>query len=418
MTEKTIDQAILTDYTIKVDGDASTQSEINNILQELSIVEFSLSESLLSPTLEASVTVQNARHLGFVKNLDKFAYATMTIDLNRDILKVWNPDIDSTMQASLKIHSINQRVPVSYQYDQFTINACDDTLLINADRLVSKSWHCVPPSQIVSDILSNCIGAPRIEIETATPNRTYFAENIHPFQAISEQSDVALASNNDPSFLHFMTFENGGIHKFQSLQNMVKQPLTFSFYYKEKALNPAIPTYADPTAIMSYEFPCDYDILLDLLNAVDLQGNDQTSLIVINPFNGIQSILGNQRLGCGQGGPQTQATFTNKESANGEDNCETDVEKYKLRRQARLNLLEPDKIPLRITVPFNPLLHVGKMIFVKIPNKQGTEVVPDYGSGNYLISSLTHNVKKGGFGVTILDCVSESVGFGGSTIGK
>lgn len=417
-TEETIDQAMLAKYTFTVTGDSSTQDDINKIFQDLSITNFSLTESILSPTLQCSISVQSFRHPGYVKNLDLLAYADLKIDIQRDVLSLY--DTESTFTADLKINSISNRIPVNYQVDRFDISATDNTMLLNADKLVSKSWHCVPPSQIVSDVLTNCIGAPRIQIENATPNRTYFAENIHPFQVISEQADVALANNNDPSFLHFMTFEDGGTHYFQSLQNMVKQPLTFAFYFREKMVDPnqQVQTYADPTNILNYEFPCDYDILLDLLNAVDTQGNDQTSLIVINPFNGIQSILGNQRLGCGQGGPVTKTSFTNKESAQSEGNCEIDVEAYALKRQARLNLLEPDKIPLRMTVPWNPKLHVGKMVFAKFPNKQGDTVEQDYGTGNYLIASMTHMIDRGGFATTTMDLVSESVGYGGSTIGK
>lgn len=412
--KKTLDEAMLADYTITVTGATDADnSTIAQLMNQLSIEEFTLTESLLSPTLTCSIKVQNYRHVGYVKNLDKFAYANINVKITRDILSYFGTM--SSFEANLRINSITNRIPLTYQVDTFAINGCDNTLLINVDKLLSKSWQCTQPSQMVSDILNNCIEAPRIQIEDAQPQRTYIAENIHPFQAISEIADFALASNNDPSFLHFMTFEDSGVHKFQSLQNMVKQPLSYSFYYQEIQSDPNMPSYANPNTIMSYEFPCDYDILLDLLNAVDLQGNDQNSLIVINPFNGIQSLLGSQRQGCGVGGPTINTQFTDKQSST---NCETDVEVYRLKRQARLNLLEPDKLPLRITVPWNPVLHCGNMINITIPNKQNDSYVPDYGSGKYLIASMSHIIKKGGFAVTVLDCVSESVGYSGSTIGK
>ena len=74
-------------------------------------------------------------------------------------------------------------------------------------------------------------------------------------------------------------------------------------------------------------------------------------------------------------------------------------------------LVEQDKIALRLVVPFNPILNVGKVInFIYTLNDNVKE---NYGSGDYLIVNMTHNIKIGGFGLTILDCVSETVASGG-----
>ena len=96
-------------------------------------------------------------------------------------------------------------------------------------------------------------------------------------------------------------------------------------------------------------------------------------------------------------------------TAKQQNSCETNVEKYLLKRQARMALLERDKVALRMTVPWNPWLHAGSVITLDWKDPKGN---PVYGSGTYLISSMQHIVKLGGFSVTSLDCVSTSVAGG------
>jgi hypothetical protein len=64
-----------------------------------------------------------------------------------------------------------------------------------------------------------------------------------------------------------------------------------------------------------------------------------------------------------------------------------------------------------MTVPWNPMLHAGKVVRVKLFNREKIGVY-NYGSGDYLISSLVHTIKRGGMATTTLDCVSETVGNG------
>ena len=104
-------------------------------------------------------------------------------------------------------------------------------------------------------------------------------------------------------------------------------------------------------------------------------------------------------------------SLTNFNSAKDQDSCNIDVEKHLLLRQARMSLLEEDKIALRLTVPWNPVLHAGNIIEVYFYNK-GTNTYDNFGSGYYLIHSMTHNLRTGGYGTTTMDCVSRSVGGG------
>jgi hypothetical protein len=383
----------------------------DSLLAELSVVEVSVTESLLAPSTQTTISVNDIQNSNPIKNLDRFAGRTAKLTLERKILEVLG--FPSQLNATQMIYRIDNREPNDFGLEKYNIHLCDSSLLVNAAKRLSKSWNCVTPDTVVKDILSKCLGAPLIDVEQCNPVRSYFADNIHPFQAIAQNADVALAQGNDPSFLHYMSLILGGTHHFRSLKYLTQQPSVFSFIYSDKGIGPG---YGDPSNIMSYHFPCDFDILSDIENGVNLDGSENVSLGMYNPFTGVRSLLGNTETGCGMGGAIYNDAFTNKTSGPEAGTCESNSERYLLKRQARLSLLDQDKVALRMTVPFNPNLFAGKMIdvtFINKPQAKGEQAQKDYGSGEYLITTLTHNVKGGnGFGVTVVDCVAKSVGLG------
>lgn len=381
------------------------------LLYEVAITGIALTESLLSPTLQTTLVVQDTIHTVPVKNLDLYKNVDVEINIERKVNRLFNTF--ETMKVKQKIFRLDNRARFTPMIEKFTLQACDPSLLTNAEKRVSKSWECQTPTAIVTDILQRCLEVKNIVVEESGPPRTYFAENIRPFQAIAQQADTALARGDDPSFLHFMTYDitGGGTHHFRSLAQMTKQPISYEFIFSEKGTTPNL--YSDPHQIITYEFPCDFDYLSDILNAE----GERATLFDINPANGVRSMLGNQSTGCGMGGSYASESFTDKGSS---DKCELNVEKYALLRQARMGLLDQDKIALRMTVPWNPELHVGQMIkvtFPNIPSGANYEEIPadqrkDYGTGDYLIVTMTHNLNSGGFATTILDCVAKTIGQG------
>jgi hypothetical protein len=75
-------------------------------------------------------------------------------------------------------------------------------------------------------------------------------------------------------------------------------------------------------------------------------------------------------------------------------------------------LLEKDKIALRVAIPWNPNMNVGKVIKFSWTNKNA-DGTPVYGEGDYLITGMQHSIRLGGFSTTTLECVSKTVGQGG-----
>lgn len=372
-------------------------------MRQLSIKEIVLGESLLTPGLQTTITLQSFIYLPAGKNFDKFKNKPVSFTLNREG--------GGILPVNQQVYRLDNRdfQPVNTgQTEEFSIHACDMSQMEDARKLVSKSWSCERPSSVVEYVLQNCAGAKNIDVESADPARDYIAENIHPFQVVGQQCNVALADGSDPSFVHFMTYENGGTHCFKSLKQMTQQAPIATFKHAETGKNnPG--SYANPEAIIAFMFPCDFDYLSDLLNGVEENGQDKNTLAIFNPVTKSMSQLGNQQSGCGMGGFNFKQSVSNNQSNKQQQACNLDVEHHLLKRQARMALLERDKIALRITVPWNANLHAGKVINLEWTNKYGGLV---YGSGTYLISSISHAIRLGGFSTTTMDCVSTSVGGG------
>jgi hypothetical protein len=373
--------------------------------------EVILGESLLTPGLQTSVSVNSYMHSLPIKNLDMFKNSVLRIKINRPILQKFN--IATGMEIIQRVYRLENRSMMNPNVETFTLRACDETLLNDALTTVSKSWKCTRPSEIARYVLSSCAGAQSLDIappgiDSCGPARDYLAENIHPFQVVAQQLNVSLAEGDDPSFLHYMTYQKYGTHHYRSLKSLTKQRPIITYYYSETGASSG---YADPRGIITHSFPCDFDLLSDALNGIDASGRDINSLIVFNPVNKMFSLVGNQTIGCGIGGGVTKMAQTNRGTAENQNSCNSEVEKYLLKRQARMSLLEKDKIALRITVPWNPELNVGKVIAVDLLNKLDKKI-SNYGSGTYLIMTMFHNIKRGGYAVTTMDCVSTTVGGG------
>ena len=381
----------------------------SSVLTELTPVEVILGESLLTPGLQTSVRVHSYIHTLPIKNLDDYKGKNVFIELDRPINQRFG--YPRKMEVSQVVYRMDNRKLINNNTEEYTIHACDQTLLNDAEALVSNLWKCTTPSAVVRQVLSSCAGARNLDIESSDPARDYMAENIHPFQVVAQQANVSLADGNDPSFLHYMTYRNFGTHHFRSLKSLSKQSPVLTCTYAETGTTSG---HAHPESIMTYSFPCDFDLLSDILNGIGPNGADISSFAAFNPKMKMFNLFGSQVIGCGVGSAVLKAAMSNMGSAQQQNACPDYSQFYLLKRQARMGLLEQDKIALRLTVPFNPILHVGNIVRVNLYNKEtpGRTLVPNYGSGDYLILSMTHNIKQGGFGTTVMDCVSQTVGQG------
>ena len=378
-------------------------SGVGQELFDFTIKAITLGESLLTPGLQTSIQADSYIHNVGVNDFDLFKGSVVNINLEKESFGRFG-----NLEVNQVVYRLDNRNLINNQTESMIFRACDQSLLNDAETLVSKSWKCETPSSIAEYVLRSCAGASSLDIEEASPGRDYIAENIHPFQVVNQQANYALADGNDPSFLHYMTYQNGGTHHFRSLKTLTQQDAIFKFSYNDTGL-----AYTNPNSIMTYSFPCDFDLLSDILNGIDTSGRSISSVALFDPLLKSFSLMGNDTIGCGLGSGVFRYAISNQMSAENMDACPDYAKEYLLKRQARMSLLEKNKVALKLTVPFNPILNVGKVIEVNLYNKESLpNLKPGYGSGDYLILNMFHHIVAGGFSVTTMDCVSTTVGEG------
>ena len=150
---------------------------------DMSVKEIILGESLTTPGLQTAVTLQSFIYTKISKDLNQYKDQPITINMK-------TKDGSDTMSVNQQVYRIDNRhfhtVNVG-QVEEFTVHACDQSLLNDAQSLVSKSWKCTTPDKIVDYVLSSCAGVKNPVIDPANPARDYIADNIHPFQVVSQQ---------------------------------------------------------------------------------------------------------------------------------------------------------------------------------------------------------------------------------------
>jgi hypothetical protein len=383
-------------------------------LHDITVKEVILGESLTTPGLQTAVTLQSAVYdKTGPKRWGDYKGKTITLVLTYANAPEDYIGPENTFNISQTIYRIdNRELDINVgQTETLTIHACDPTLLEDTKKLMSKSWKCTMPSQIVEYALSSgCIGDNiRTDIESAGPARDYVAENIHPFQVIAQQANVALKDNNNPDFVHYMTFDNMGTHHFRSIKSLINQPVPAGNQFCNAEGGQG--SLLQFKKAVAFNFPCDFDLLSDLLNGIDENGKAINTVSAWNPMNGTAFLYGGSGgTGCsGIGQGNAKEAITNRGTADAQNGCNFEVEKYLQLRQARMGLLERDKIKFRMTVPWQPSMHVGQKVYFVHRNKETSENI--YGTGTYLVVAMKHNVQFGGFGTTTVDCIDTNVNY-------
>lgn len=390
-------------------------------LEDVTVKEVIVGESLLNPSAYSVVTLQSAMYFR-PTNWDYFRCKPIGIYIydNNNIPN--NPRQMNIKQTIYRCDNRHFSVTNTGSVEELSLHSIDQSILNDAKTVWEKSWKCATPGSIVNEALQK-IGASNSVINKSTgPGRPYVAESIHPLQVIQQQANVALFDGDDPSFLHYMTIKEQtgeNVHNFRPLGELMKgyDPVTkkgheaYNIYGSDTAIsggNAMSDSYFGNSGMnkaITYTFPCDYDVLSDILNGVDCDGRNLNDVRTFNFASGDFSAA----MGALNQAANIFKSITNMGTAQQQNSCETNVEKYLLKRQARMGLLERDKIALRITLPWSPWLHVGNLINFHWNNRYDPSF-EQYGSGKYLILNLTHNIQYGGYAVTTLDCIANTFG--------
>lgn len=378
---------------------------------DTTVKEVIIGESLLNPSAHVAVTLQSAIYTEEAKNWSQLKCQ----ELSLDIADASDTNL-RTMKVRQEIYRCDNRHFASLntgQVEELTIHAIDSTILKDAEVTWEKSWKCSTPSAVVREALQQ-IGATSSFVDGSGPARPYVAESIHPLQVIQQQANVAL-DGDDPSFLHYMTINDAtgqNQHWFRSLKRL-SQGTPYDIYTSDTAISGgkgfSDSIFSNYNTAVTFSFPCDFDTLTDILNGIDCNGTNLNQTRTMNWVNGVSDAVG--AIGQAVGIANKLFSTTNSGTSEQQKGCDTAVEKYLHKRQARMALLDKNKIALRVTLPWSPWLHVGNKIYFHWNDrfKPSREL---YGSGEYIIAHMTHNIQFGGYAVTNIDCITNTLGGG------
>ena len=395
--------------------------DLGALLQDVTVKEVVVGESLLNPSAHCAVTLQSAMY-SVPQNWDQFRCQPIKIEVVDN-----NPGSVRSMLINQHVYRCDNRRFTNVntgQVEELTLHTIDEAVLKDAETIFEKSWKCATPGAVVTEAMQK-IGVNKINFSPGStgPGRPYVAESIHPLQVIQQQASVALWNGTDPSYVHYNTInEKDGttIHHFRALGELMDPKHTaFDLYAGDTGITGGLGfTYAynhensfAPMALrtaVSFNFPCDYDVLSDVLNGISCGGKYINDVKTFNPSSGSYNSATGALSTAGNIFKALTMSGTSKQQSQG---CETHVEKFLLKRQARMGLLERDKIALRITLPWSPWFHPGQMIYFHWKNRYDSSL-EQYGSGKYMILHMTHNIQYGGYAVTNLDCIANTYGSG------
>lgn len=387
----------LTNFTASVTDD--------NLFKEFSVQEVYMQESILSPQLHMQINVQAAS--GYPKNFYNYKLnGGQPVTVQGTIV---NPTYNMSMNFSnMILYRIGNRKPFNTYTEEFTISCCHNTTITNQLKRMTKIYKDVNYASVVQDAFNSAGATGRVGQTDSKGN--YSSDNKHPFQVISDMSSLAMKGKTVP-FVHYMTFENGGTHYWQAVTDMLSQGSAGRTFGTRARGRTA--TMSDPNSILTHEFPCDFDTLLEAVHGIPPTQSDyanlKPSILSINPLTGQVFMVD----GRAHGNPATQgmggaATGSILNNLNNRGDTSSGGEKNTHQRTPLMAFLQRENIAIKILVPLAPELHIGGHINVQILGLAEGQQGQLFGSGTYMIAHLTHNIKFGAYATTSLECIKIS----------
>lgn len=390
----------------------------DEFFSELSLVDVMVFESILSPDPQITMTLHDANQI--TKNMiDWKLKDDKPIKLKE--MKLVNPFADyNTRQDGMGaqnvkditikdqiVYRVDQGKLVNYYTEEFKVHICSPLTIENMKTRISKFYPKNDISKVVEDALKSVCekSGIKFDVESTEMKRDYISNNMHPYQIVSEIVDMA-TKNGWTNYFHFATFEDKkGKHYVKSLKKLIEGSSKITYRYEHKGVGDALTKFDN---ILSYEFPSFFDTLLDLSHGIidDENLEIEPSMVSLNPFTSTFYIVdgdsnGNQ--GKPIGGTLNSGAWSNHSTMYDVPNH---CEKYLHTRTGPLAFENKNRPDIKIIVPFNPELHAGEVIKIELDMiLEGNKYKKNYGTGDYLVSTLTHNIKTGSYGVTVIEAI-------------
>lgn len=383
-----------------------------------------------------------------------------------------NEDKSAEVKRTFKIYSLTNRVAVSTTNENYILNFCSEELLLGQKIRISKTYKDKRISDIVKDIALNYLKIdpkefPDSNIETTKGTYNITIPNLRPFQAINWLCTLAISDSLQDSMdtgATYLFWQNKTGFNFKPIlgifnnveKNYYKGWKGSGFYwYGIKNFDPNLnigdfgdidrTDLDDSQQILSYENLNSFDSLesirkgifsnrsigLDFVTRtytkisfdyekyfsamrqkVDLYKNDGKYSLMSDTQDRFNKKLNEYQDSNIRIFPTTTGQNRNQfVSKNQNEIKDYNIEYTIPYRAAQFGLLGYNRF--KITVPGDPKLITGKLIYVYIPqttvdDSKSTQPENRFLSGYYLISAIRHIINKTGDYKTVLEIRKDS----------
>lgn len=401
------------------------------------IIEFNYYEDIFGNVSSGDILLNDSNNL--ISNLSMSGNDYISFILNK-------PALQCSITRIMKLYSIGKRKLASDTNESYVIHFCSEEVLLSEQYRVSKSYKGKKVSSIVRDICETylnintnfSLNSDPLRIEETKNTLNLVVPNLKPLEAINWASTYAQVSTVNPSV--FLFYHNRDGFNFKSLQTLYSLPAYKTYRYEPKNLvsdydNRMRDISKDYDSIISYEIMKHFNSLQSISDGAF--ANRLISIDIINQSYNINNfdyaehfrktshlnengLLTNAKNSKGQTLNKTPGTLRLTTSlmktsnnpyvlSKGQNIKDIEIEKTLPTNLAELSLI--NTIRLKLVLPGDPLLTVGKNINVNLPTVglEGGKQLDRYYSGKYLITGVRHKADQTGKFQTILEVCKESL---------
>lgn len=395
------------------------------------MTELSYHEDLFNNTTSGYLMLVDS--LGYIEKLSltgnefirmTFGKTTDTITLIDKIFRVYKVD--------------NRKLESNMNSESYCLYFCSEELILSEQYKISKSYRGKSIYDNVTEIVENVLQVPsgKYSIDPTYGVYDFVIPNLKPFDAINFMSVYARPTPDKPG-ADMLFYEDRDGYKFKSIQSMMAGSSYHDYTFNPKNLNrQKVDLMSEAHNVLTYEVMDSYDALgainsgifanrlisvdpilrrfkttdfnyadyITKYNATTLNSHPITNNFVNRKGDGItqtsQSVM---KLVFSNFNQLDSGYVKNNPGALGHDIF---AETYIPWRTAQLHLSTYTRI--KISIPGDSNITVGRVINFSILSKDPTEKVPDKSlSGRYLVTAVRHLLNFNEY-KTILEIAKES----------
>lgn len=364
------------------------------------------------------------------------------------LLSFTKPGMAKKIEKTFRIYKVSNRTLVKDQNENYVLHFCSEELILSEQYRVSKSYRGAKISDMVKDIVLNQLNVLPTKFQDANIEETQgvrdlIVPNIKPFEALNWLSTYAISNSPQTAGSPYLFYENLNGYNFRSLQSLFTGKVYNTYNVDVKNLrmanDPRVEDMsADVVNILHYDVLNNFDSI-ELINS----GAYANRLIAIDPIrhtytvnnfdyskyfekaqklnkNGIMSNAENRKgdtlnttydavlkvVTTNTGQASVNQYIKSHQSSIKDINVETTIP-YRTAQIAQINAIK-----YRVLLPGDPLLTVGSVISLNLPELRPTDrgrELDKYYSGKYLVTAIRHKVDQENKFLSLVELSKESL---------